>query len=46
MNASLKRRHVLPFIGILGLFFFPASGSSNGLPSQGKGYATVTFYVA
>jgi hypothetical protein len=46
MNASLKRSHVLTFAVILGLLFFPAVGGSDGLLPEGKGYSTVTFYVA
>jgi hypothetical protein len=46
MNSSTKRRLVLPFVAILGFLFFPASGGSGDSHPQGKGYSTVTFYVA
>jgi len=45
-NASIKRHLVLPFVVILGLLFFSASGGSGDSHPQGKGYSTVTFYVA
>lgn len=45
-NASIKRRLVLPCVLILGLLFFSVSGGSGDLHPQGKGYSTVTFYVA
>jgi len=38
MNSSLKRCLVLPFVVILGLLFFSASGGSGGPQAQGKGY--------
>ena len=46
MNSSAKRRRILPFVVILGLLSFSAPGGGDGPPSQGKGYSTVTFYVA
>jgi len=46
MNASTTRRLVLPFVAILGLLFFPASGGFGDSHPQGRGYSTVTFYVA
>jgi hypothetical protein len=46
MESSLKRYLVLPFVVLLGLLFFSASGSSGGPQAQGKGYTTATFYVA
>ena len=46
MKSSLKRCLVLPFVVILGLLFFSASGSSGGPQAQGKGYTTATYYVA
>ncbi len=46
MKSSLKRFFILPFVVILGLLFFSASGGSGGPQAQGKGYPTVTFYVA
>jgi len=46
MNSSLKRYLVLPFVVILGLLFFSASGGSGGPQAQGKGYPAAIFYVA
>ena len=46
MNSSLKRYLALSFVVILGLLFFSASGGSGAPQAQGKGYPTVTFYVA
>ena len=46
MKSSAKRSLVPPFVVILGLLFFSASGGSGGPQTQGKGYPTVTFYVA
>ena len=46
MNSSIKRYLVLPFVVVLGLLFFSASGGFGGPQSQGKGYNTATFYVA
>lgn len=46
MNASWKRHLVLPFVVFLGLLFISASGISKDQHPQGKGYSTVTFYVA
>ena len=46
MNSSAKRRRILSFVVILGLFSFSASGGAGDPLSQGKGYSTATFYVA
>ena len=46
MESSFKWSLALPFVAILGLLFFSASGSSGGPQAQGKGYATATFFVA
>jgi hypothetical protein len=46
MKSSLNRYLVLPFVVILGLLFFSASGGSGGPQAQGKGYTTATYYVA
>jgi hypothetical protein len=46
MNPSLNRYLILTFVVILGLLVFSATGGSGGPHPQGKGYATVTFYVA
>jgi len=46
MNPSLNRYLILTFVVILGLLVFSASGDSGGPHPQGKGYVTVTFYVA
>ncbi len=45
MDASFKRYLILPFVMVLVLFFFsaPVGGDPQ---SRGKGYSTVTFYVA
>jgi len=45
MNSSAKRRRILPFVVILGLFSFSVSGGAGGPPFQGKGYSSATFYV-
>jgi hypothetical protein len=46
MDSSIKRFLILPFVAILGLFFFSAPGGGGELHPQGKRYSTVTFYVA
>jgi len=46
MNTSLTRYLVLSSVVILGLLFFSAPEGSGGPHAQGKGYQTVTFYVA
>jgi len=46
MHSSAKRLLVIPFVAFLGLFSFFASEGSGDPHPQGKGYATVTFYVA
>jgi hypothetical protein len=46
MRASAKRRFIVPFVAIIGLFSLFASEGSGDPNPQGKGYSTVTFYVA
>ena len=46
MKSSFDRCLVLPFVVILGMLFFSASGSPGGPQAQGKGYTTATFFVA
>jgi len=46
MKSSFHRYLVLPFVVLLGLLFFSASGGSGGPQAQGKGYPAATFYVA
>ncbi len=46
MRSSAKRLLVVPFVVILGLLSLSAPGGSGDPPSQGKGYSTVTYYVA
>jgi hypothetical protein len=45
VDSSSKRYLVLTFVVTLGLLF-SASAGSGGPPPQGKGYPTVTYYVA
>jgi hypothetical protein len=46
MDSSIKRFLILPFVVILGFLFFSAPGGGGEPHPQGKGYSTVTFYVA